>query len=74
MQRARARACGVSGGDQCAASCAVVCAACRAAQMGVLESAPLVRALFECYLGADPVAPAAKVEFGQRLAEAVATK
>ena len=41
-------------------------------QMGTLDSKPLAKALFEIYLGADPVAPSAKADFGKGVAAAAA--
>ena len=39
-----------------------------------MEDAKLTRALFEIYLGANPVAPSAKASFGAKLAAAPAKK
>ena len=41
-------------------------------QVGTIDSAPLVRALFDIYLGKDPVSPSAKRDFGARVAAAAA--
>lgn len=40
-------------------------------QVGTVASGPLVKALFNSYLGADPVSPAAKADFAANLAKAV---